>query len=475
MDIDLALAALEYYVVSSPNEAENGFFSCPHLGCDGRTFDTSNECVDHEVNWHSGPYTCPECDAEFAAEPALARHARGSGHSIKMVCSKVGCGSEGVAFTSRGAFVAHLVDPAHQGFEQSMFEPMEETIAASRPDAEADPKPRATPGKSIEVKRPQNDYICREACCDRFGTDFRCKSEFQRHANIGKHILATKIGKVLERKASKGDLEAEQEAIRNLRCNGEECADYGKVFSTYKSYVHHIGKIQHRTGHFIDLGNLATSATEHRETVEVTEDMRCTELWCPRYGDSFRNAYNFKTHVESAAHVKAINEAVDEQPIAPEKPPVRHTTVPPHQNKGLPIDDRSRALGTPCLAGRAQDEEDTPEARSARRGNPFLTPLRQQDLANLPTPLSPPSPSAGRGQRAVKSVPRKAQPRPLRRSLSASAESRLDALEQRNKELEERNTRLEERLSKMEDLVMVHRPRETQQNTRWYVLRKKDL
>lgn len=93
-----------YHVFNSPNYAENFKYSCPHAGCDGFTFTSTTECHQHERDWHAGPYQCAECDAKFAANPSLRRHAKSSSHKVEWTCKVGACGFFGERFGSRAAY-----------------------------------------------------------------------------------------------------------------------------------------------------------------------------------------------------------------------------------------------------------------------------------------------------------------------------------------------------------------------------------
>ncbi|EJP67410.1 uncharacterized protein BBA_03984 [Beauveria bassiana ARSEF 2860] len=50
--------------------------ACPRgdTQCDGFVFDSIQDCLDHERDWHSGPYKCFICGQIFASGPRLRRH-----------------------------------------------------------------------------------------------------------------------------------------------------------------------------------------------------------------------------------------------------------------------------------------------------------------------------------------------------------------------------------------------------------------
>lgn len=51
-------------------------FTCPRPDalCDGFTFASLDECLAHEQDWHTGPYTCLICGRTFPSAPRLRRH-----------------------------------------------------------------------------------------------------------------------------------------------------------------------------------------------------------------------------------------------------------------------------------------------------------------------------------------------------------------------------------------------------------------
>ncbi|KMQ81584.1 hypothetical protein RF55_25865, partial [Lasius niger] len=100
-----------YFVLASPNDGENGTYACPDDGCDGVVCGSIQDCHMHNKEWHSPPYTCAECEANFASDPALSRHAKATGHP-RWICQRDGCELRGVEFESHLTYRAHTTKSA---------------------------------------------------------------------------------------------------------------------------------------------------------------------------------------------------------------------------------------------------------------------------------------------------------------------------------------------------------------------------
>ncbi|RSL73872.1 hypothetical protein CEP54_000080 [Fusarium duplospermum] len=166
-------------------------------------------------------------------------------------------------------------------------------------------------------------FVCREPCCHRYGFNFRCRSEYNRHANVSYHISAAKLNQTLLENMQPGPaLAAEQEAIRTLTCNAPGCPSYRGTFSGSKTFLGHITGAEHRQAWTIVSG--ACFFDEQEETLTLPgiafdaggASGRCVNEQCPKYGMSFNAFWKLKQHAHSFAHAMTEDDmdSTDESP-----------------------------------------------------------------------------------------------------------------------------------------------------------------
>ncbi|KAF5614922.1 uncharacterized protein FTJAE_13532 [Fusarium tjaetaba] len=291
-----------YYVgIECPNEEERFTFTCPYIDCDG-------------------PYACGQCYVHFAALPALQRHAKASKHNMLWVCEDEDCEMVGEAFETKDLFRGHVQKSSgHKDWSadetaddnDSVFTPS--LLNSGHQSAEDD----------VFGPSTADGNICNEPCCKHYGTDYKYKSEFNRHADTGAHRIATNLNRVLlSTVPTVSALRAEQEGLRSFRCTSRLCHRHGEVFSTAKSFFNHLKDDEHRDGWYVKFDLGFTDANESDEEVwkksavhgmEVAEDgllWKCTKQGCKKFNVVIKGLGNAKSHYSSDTHIMAAEEIV---------------------------------------------------------------------------------------------------------------------------------------------------------------------
>ncbi|KAJ4013976.1 hypothetical protein NW752_005688 [Fusarium irregulare] len=288
-----------YSSLDCPNSPENNTLTCPYIGCDGFVFTSAEDC----------PYACGECGYRFAAAPALSRHARESGHQVEWYCRDKACEKYGDQFFTGALYVEHLwYSSGHRRNDEgdgetqdadSVFSPTSTTGAQNTEDDAFGPVLQTTtPG----------GYICDEQCCHRYLTDYKCQSELIRHKDTGLHQIAGRMNRVLIKNSPAEELEAEQEAIRNLRCNWSDCLLFGKTFKSARLLYRHLEEEDHRYG-----SEFAKEYSEYNSDQESLPGIAfnvgnhlgmCINGSCPRVGMKFDNYTAMKQHSRTFGHAQ---------------------------------------------------------------------------------------------------------------------------------------------------------------------------
>ncbi|KAL7896180.1 hypothetical protein HDV63DRAFT_385084 [Trichoderma sp. SZMC 28014] len=295
-----------YSVVAEIGDKEgegDKLFACPEIGCDGFTFDTIHECQIHVKDWHSPPYSCSECDASFAAMPALKRHFRATGH-YNWICQEDQCEMKGILFPNRSEFIAHAL--RIDGHER-LF-PAEELCSPLFPkkinysDVIHLPCDDTTSELSDEEV-----FQCLEPSCRRYQRIFHSENEFSRHEESHVHVNAIKYSEDLrESGKSEGDIATEQEAAREFRCTAEGCPSLGQKLKTSQSFYKHITTMKHLYPLLNAASNPASPTADIRQRFDQL-NRACDEPECPRYEHYFSNYSNFNKHIQSVPHQKAVS------------------------------------------------------------------------------------------------------------------------------------------------------------------------
>ncbi|CVK97051.1 uncharacterized protein FMAN_11288 [Fusarium mangiferae] len=279
-----------YYVGDEcPNEEEQFTFTCPYIHCDG-------------------PYACGQCHVNFAAQPALQRHAKASKHNTQWVCEDEDCEMVGEVFDTNPLFVEHIRNSSGHKYwfadetaddNDSVFTP---SLNSGHQSADDD----------VFGPFESDGNICNEPCCRHYGTDYKCKSEFNRHADTGAHQTAANLNKVLlSGIPTTSALQAEQEGLRSFRCTSRRCHRHGEVFSTAKSFFNHLKDEEHRDGWYVKFDDDDLNYSSDRDVLPGIQFYaggkkgRCVNEKCPRFRFQFDSYAAMKQHSRSLGHARA--------------------------------------------------------------------------------------------------------------------------------------------------------------------------
>jgi uncharacterized C2H2 Zn-finger protein len=395
-------------------------FACPEIGCDGFTFDTIKECQIHARDWHSPPYSCSECDARFAAMPALKRHFKSTGH-YNWICQEDQCELKGILFTNRSEFVAHVLRTG--GHERLL--PVEDL------DSPLFPK-RVNYAELFRIpcddttSEPSDEeaYQCLEPACRRYQQLFHSDNEFSRHEESHGHVNAIKFSEQL-RKSGKSveDIAVEQEAAREFRCTTEGCPSFGEKLKTSQSFYRHITTTKHVYPFLNSASNPTSPTAEIRQRLHQL-NLACDEPECPRYEHHFANYMNFTRHIQSIPHLKAVSYGQMKRSAATTDPTQVATQILEEPQSAATVATPS----TPVRWSTCSFAPITPDTDTTTRVAEFreiLTPTKRS-IRNI-SPLTPP-------------------PLP---SSSSSSSWREESLMKKNKDLEIEVRQLKDKIERL--------------------------
>ncbi|PHH61003.1 hypothetical protein CDD81_969 [Ophiocordyceps australis] len=339
-----------YFVLSSPNEGENGRLSCPHQSCDGFVFTSAQQCVEHEAEWHVGPYECAECLSKFASGPALTRHALATGHQ-RWVCNKRGCVFAGVDFGRYAEYEAHarMADGVHDVYKVSSAKASADVANASLPKASPHAaslslaRPCSSHGSSLvpqassdaslgadehtgdelpDIYGPDDKakvstttsqpssaqlppFICLEVCCPKYKTNFKTPHYLSLHANSYGHKEAQAQSQELaSAQLSPAELQAKQAALRELRCDVVACPQHGNTFCVSQTFYNHLRTKLHLNPPSADADETDDVPPSGDDGVDIV----CRLKGCNQYRHRFFSEATFHRHVErSLSHHNAGN------------------------------------------------------------------------------------------------------------------------------------------------------------------------
>ncbi|KAF5018627.1 hypothetical protein F66182_9377 [Fusarium sp. NRRL 66182] len=258
-----------YYATDCPNDAENNTLTCPYINCDGFIFASAED--------------------KFAAASALERHERGSRHKIQWLCRDEECEMMGAVFATYEHYASHVQESDGHFAEKSDQDDL-------------DPEDSAfTPSDSLEhlsIDDDDDDDVFDPSLQDG-ATDLNTRAST--------NSLRTWTGSSSPT-CPPPAIEAEQEAMRSLRCTSPRCPMFGQVFKTPKGFYTHLSEDHHRDGWSVkfDDGDL-----EHRldrdelPGIELYAGGRkgmCINHKCPKFGTNFDAYSHLKQHARSFAH-----------------------------------------------------------------------------------------------------------------------------------------------------------------------------
>ncbi|TFA99803.1 hypothetical protein CCMA1212_008209 [Trichoderma ghanense] len=401
--------ALKDYLIEGPAPEGEGdkLFACPHLGCDGFTFETVYECQIHEEEWHKPPYFCSDCGANFAARTALKRHLKSTGH-FNWVCCEETCVMKGILFANQAEFVSHALNtPGHEHLFPG--ESLQSPGSARRINL--------MEGELGEESSSDDEgHICPEPSCRRYQHVFYTETEFTKHTESHGHIHAVKHSESLrESGKSIADIETEQEAAREFRCTARHCAYFGEKLKHSQSYYRHIATAQHLTARLIESNPASPTAEIRLKFAQIS--LTCDEPECPKFEHSFLGRGNHNKHTNSVAHRKAVE-----------------------------YGQLKRAMVGSAVGGRESVKAQTPEReKPTAEAAPPTTP--QIWSRSLFTPISPATSTFRTPVQLV--TPTKRQAKDVVMMSPPPSSRREESLKKRNRELEEELRETKEKMERM--------------------------
>ncbi|KAF9767949.1 hypothetical protein IL306_014816 [Fusarium sp. DS 682] len=264
-----------YYVADEcPNDAEKCTFTCPYVNCDG---------------W-----------------PALQRHAKASKHDPKWLCQDEECEMYGEIFETGALFHQHVRHSSGHSNWLGENEIADDTDSAFTPSLNFG---HQSTEDDVFGPASSEPYICNEPCCRHYRTDYKCKSEFIRHADTYAHQFAANLNKVLLSSIPTASaLRAEQEALRSFRCTSPHCLKLGTVFNNAKAFFHHLRDDGHRDGWSVKFDDEGLDYGSDRDALPGIQFYaggkkgRCINEKCPRFRLQFDSYGAMKQHSRSFGH-----------------------------------------------------------------------------------------------------------------------------------------------------------------------------
>ncbi|OAQ98902.1 hypothetical protein LLEC1_02453 [Akanthomyces lecanii] len=194
-------------------------YTCPRpdTQCDGFSFSSIQECIDHESDWHDAPYKCFVCGQTFASGTRLRRHEHYKDSKIR--ADEV----EATETRKSGCRVYHGNDPARRRARTlARLLKKEEAELEVKRGKEVKKRARemvASVKKELARKRRKDGPLvvigaedgvavtdedgrdgingCEEPCCPYYEKDFINKAAYSRHVASQGHLHAAQMGAAL--------------------------------------------------------------------------------------------------------------------------------------------------------------------------------------------------------------------------------------------------------------------------------------
>ncbi|KAF4456313.1 hypothetical protein F53441_1533 [Fusarium austroafricanum] len=238
----------------------------------------TNECPNEAEKY---TYTCPYVDCD--AQPTLDRHAHKSKHRIEWVCDDDECDMYEAGFENCASFLKH----ARESHEYREYDDDYDIV-------DTDDSAFTT---SMGSRQPSSED-------DVFGP---ASSNPWVYTDL--HQLAAKLNRVLTGSLPPGPgLQAEQEAIRSLRCTSPRCPMHGEFFKTANSFYQHLKDEKHRNGWCVEFDDENLDYNSDQDIlpgIQVYAGGRkgiCINDKCPKYRMRFESYSTMKQHSRSFGH-----------------------------------------------------------------------------------------------------------------------------------------------------------------------------
>ncbi|KAM3503306.1 hypothetical protein MY10362_004276 [Beauveria mimosiformis] len=317
--------------------------ACPRgdTQCDGFGFDSIKDCLDHELDWHSGPYKCFICGQVFASGPRLRRHEHYEDSEERRVEVEAAETRKG---TCNGVKLYHgngqarrrarLLLKKIQLEEATQNKKRDRKIVGDVKKEMARKRKRDGPlvvvgvvGGTVmgEVEDEKGGGNCDEPCCPAFERRFVNDKAYQRHVASQGHVAAMRMGAaLLEQLATitglKTSLTETPSRPANLGMSGR---GHRRDTTPPPSRLVGTGQTQQllsppATPHgpsSRDKEETCWDSTEHiplrlemrlARTQQALRELRCNAPGCGMYGKQMASAQSYWGHLASEGHVKAL-------------------------------------------------------------------------------------------------------------------------------------------------------------------------
>ena len=321
-------------------------YACPRpdTQCDGFSFSSIQECLDHERDWHQGPYRCFICGQVFASGARLRRHDHYKDSKLRE--EEI----EATETRKSGCRVYHGNDPARRRARTlAKLLKKEEAECKTKHGKEIKKRDRemvASVKKELARKRRKDGPLvvigagdgvavtdedgrdavkgCEEPCCPCFEKYFINRAVYKRHVASQGHLHAARMGAALHQqltimamaKTSMHDASPPPD-VKMSGCSSGNHQREGTPPSTHpidtQTQLLSPPPTPHGTGdddndRDWDEAERTPRALELRltKTQRTLRELRCNAPGCPMFDRRMASSQGYWGHLASEAHAAAL-------------------------------------------------------------------------------------------------------------------------------------------------------------------------
>ncbi|KAM3511889.1 hypothetical protein MY11210_004430 [Beauveria gryllotalpidicola] len=322
--------------------------ACPRgdTQCDGFAFDSIQDCLDHERDWHSGPYKCFICGQTFASGPRLRRHDHYTDSEERRAEAEAAEARKGACY---GVKIYHGNEAARRRARLLLKKiRLEEEAAQKERDRKivggvrkemARRRKRDGPlvvvgvGEGTvmgEVEDEKGGGSCDEPCCPAFERRFVNDKAHQRHMASQGHVAAMRMGAALLKQlittAGLKTSLTETPSRPNVDMSGHGGHRHRDTTPPPCRPVHATQTQQLLSPPATPHGPSSSSSRGEEEeacwdstenvplslemrlarTQQALRELRCNAPGCGMFGKQLASTQNYWGHLASEGHVKAL-------------------------------------------------------------------------------------------------------------------------------------------------------------------------
>ncbi|KAM3429954.1 hypothetical protein MY4824_007937 [Beauveria thailandica] len=318
--------------------------ACPRgdTQCDGFAFDSIQDCMDHELDWHSGPYKCFICGRVFASGPRLRRHEHyvdseerraevEAAETRKGTCYGVKIYHGNPQARRRARFLLKKIQLEEAVREKKTDRKIEGAVKKEMARKRTRDGPLVVVGVVAgtvmgEVEEEKGGGNCDEPCCPAFEKRFVNDKAYQRHVASQGHVAAMRMGAaLLEQLATvvgfKTSLTETPSRPTNVDMSGR---GHDRDTTPPPSRPVGTGETQqllsppatpHGPSSSRDEEETCWDSTEHiplrlemrlARTQLALRELRCNAPGCGMHGKQMASSQSYWGHLASEGHVKAL-------------------------------------------------------------------------------------------------------------------------------------------------------------------------